>query len=188
MRADDRDKWDARYRSGLYADSQPAEVLRQNLDLLPSGGKALDLACGTGANALLLARAGLEVHAWDISGIALDILQNRSVSDGFHITTQLRDVIAHPPEMNSFDVIVVSRFLERGLAATIMAALNPGGRLFYQTWTQNKPPQVGPSNPAYLLAPNELSGLFRGLTVLFYREGLRPTDSGYGEALLVAQR
>lgn len=188
MPADDCDKWDARYRSRFHADNQPAEVLKQNLDLLPSGGKALDLACGMGANALLLARAGLEVHAWDISGMALEALQVRAASDGIQINTEQRDVITHPPKINTFDVIVVSRFLERGLAAAIMSALNPAGRLFYQTWTQNKPPQIGPTNPAYLLAPNELIGLFRDLTVLYYREGIRPADTGYGEALLVAQR
>lgn len=188
MRADDREKWDARYLSGWQADKPPAEVLNQNLNLLPSGGKALDLACGTGTNALALARAGLDVHAWDISGVALDILQQRAMSAGLHITTQQRDVTTHPPEMNSFDVIVISRFLERRLAAPLVMALKSGGRLFYQTWTLNKPPQIGPSNPDYLLTPNELLNLFRGLTVLFYREGFIPADPCYGEALLVAQR
>src|SRR3569832_2422999 len=61
-----QDRWDARYReAGLPG--APATVLLENAHLLPREGTALDLACGLGANALLLAERGLTSHAWDIS-------------------------------------------------------------------------------------------------------------------------
>jgi tellurite methyltransferase len=49
-----RAKWDARYRERDRIPS-PALVLSENLHLLPGSGAALDLACGLGENALLLA-------------------------------------------------------------------------------------------------------------------------------------
>jgi len=61
----DTDKWNARYRMADTTVADPAVVLSENLHLLPARGCALDLACGAGANALLLARHGLETHAWD---------------------------------------------------------------------------------------------------------------------------
>ena len=63
-------KWDAIYQRPTQ-EPQAAEVLRENRFLLPVSGRALDLACGLGGNALFMAAAGLNVDAWDISGTAL---------------------------------------------------------------------------------------------------------------------
>jgi len=46
--------------------------LTQNQHLLPSQGTALDLACGQGGNSQLLAKAGLDVLAWDSSAVAIE--------------------------------------------------------------------------------------------------------------------
>ncbi|PUD99067.1 MAG: hypothetical protein C3L24_11545, partial [Candidatus Sedimenticola endophacoides] len=62
-------RWDRRHGEA-QGPGQVAEVLRQNLHLLPPWGRALDLACGRGANALLMARQGLRVSAWDLSPVA----------------------------------------------------------------------------------------------------------------------
>jgi tellurite methyltransferase len=74
-------KWDQRY---LCSDRfpPPVPVLSQNLHLLPSRGRALDLACGLGANALLLAEQGLEVVAWDLSPVAIERLRREAESRG----------------------------------------------------------------------------------------------------------
>ena len=58
-------KWDSIYHQ---AEGEPsiAEVLQHNHYLLPTEGVALDLACGRGGNALLMAERGLSVKAWDI--------------------------------------------------------------------------------------------------------------------------
>ena len=83
----------------------------------------------------------------------------------------MRDVVACPPAPDSFDAIVVARFLERALCPAIAAALRPGGVLFYQTFT------AGLANPDYLLGPNELLALFPTLAVCSYRE---PSPVGVG--------
>lgn len=186
-----QEKWNRRYREGPDVPLQPAQVLCDYLHLLPRQGTALDLACGRGANALLLAQQGLQVSAWDISRVALQQLQHTAAQQQRLIETQLRDVVASPPQAREFDVIVVSYFLERSLFAALKAALKPYGLLFYQTFIRDKCSEYGPTNPDYLLAQNELLNLCAGMRVLAYREEGRVGDCNKGfrnEALMVAQR
>lgn len=164
-----RAKWDAIHGQSS-SDQGAAEVLSANCFLLPTQGLALDLACGKGGNALLLAEKGLWVQAWDISAVALEKLRNKADAAGLAIETRQCNITADSLLNTSFDVIVVSRFLDRTLCNAIMAALKPGGLLFYQTFTRNKLEQQGPSNPDYLLANNELLRLFSPLSVIFYQE------------------
>jgi tellurite methyltransferase len=185
-----RAKWDERYtRSDRVP--VPAMVLANNLHLLPPAGKALDLACGLGANALLLAEQGLETTAWDLSPVAIERLQERAKACGLHVEADLRDVQLHPPAPDAFDVVVVSHFLDRKLIPAIGAALRPGGVLFYQTFTREAITDCGPSNPAFRLETNELLRLGAELVIRFYREEGRLGDITRGTrdvAMLIAQR
>jgi len=186
-----QEKWDRIYSGKAIHSSEPSIVLSENQHLLPKQGVALDLACGLGANSLLLAQAGLEVLSWDISTVAVQTLQQQADEQGLFIQTQVRDVEALPLLPASVDVLVVSYFLSRNIAQALMTALKPGGLLFYQTYTQQKVGQQGPSNPAYLLADNELLEMFSALKVRVYREEalLGRVDLGWrNQAMLVAQR
>jgi tellurite methyltransferase len=183
-------KWD-----GIYTQREgevtAASVLLDNQHLLPSKGRALDLACGLGGNAKLLAKAGLEVDAWDISPVAIKQLQQELQSKKLTINAQVHDVIAKPPEKDSLDVIVVSFFLDRDFCEKLILALKPGGLLFYQTYCQEKVDQTGPKNPDYLLADNELLQLFPSLKVRVYREEALLGDHQQGfrnMAFLVAEK
>lgn len=181
----DADKWNARYLTSSDTAVAAAQVVSDHLQLLPGGGRALDLAAGRGGSALLLAQRGFEAHAWDISEIAMQQLAQTATQLGVVVHCQTRDVTAHPPEPCSFDLIVVSRFLERGLCPAIISALTPGGLLCYQTWTVDS--NEGPRNPAYRLQRNELLRLFAALEVIVYREeGILSPSAG--EALLIARR
>lgn len=166
-----REKWDARYRDSHSSAASIAEVLTNNAHLLLTEGRALDLATGLGGNALYLAEHGFEVHAWDISPVAIDKLNSRAQQQSLTLHTQVRDCVAQPPEPDSFDLIIVSRFLERTLCPAIAAALRPGGLLFYQTYTREKQGGEGPNNPHFLLATGELLKLFSELEVVTYQEG-----------------
>ena len=170
----------------------PAEVLARNRHLLPASGRALDLACGRGANALCLAgRGGLAVAAWDNSATALATLAFTARQHALHIACQRRDISRRPPKPDSFDVIVVSRFLDRGLMADIKRALRQHGLIFYQTFTKEKVDDRGPRNPAYLLDKNELLGFFNDWPLLYYREEGQTGDLRRGfrnQAMLVAQK
>ena len=184
-------KWDARYRNSGSRSAQAATVLRDNEHLLPARGEALDLACGLGGNAMLLARAGLQVTAWDLSPVAIAALTQRAAQEGLAMAAEVRDVQAEPPPAAAFDVIVVSYFLQRELAPVLCAALRPGGVLYYQTFVRDKVAAVGPSNPDFLLAENELRDLFSELCLRVYREEGSLGDPLRGlrnEALLVGQK
>jgi len=184
-----RRRWDQRHGSAVDL-GQVALVLERNLHLLPVGGEALDLACGRGASSLRLAEAGMQVTAWDLSPVAIGRLQ-RAAARGVRLEAQVRDVIKQPPPAEGFDLILVSYFLERSLASSIIAALRPGGLLFYQTFIRDAVSDTGPSNPAYRLDDNELLELFRPLKVCYYREEGRLGNLSEGSrdiAMLVAQK
>ncbi len=185
-----REKWNRRH-AGAEGPGEVAQVLLRNAHLLPRRGKALDLACGRGASALWLAQHGLEVHAWDFSRVAIGELERRAGERGLQVTGEVRDVVAQPPEPASFDLVLVSHFLERSLAEPLMAALKPGGRLFYQTFVREVNLGRGPGREEWRLAPNELLRLFAPLRVHYYRENAPLSDDSdplADLALLVASR
>jgi len=187
---DRRARWDARHAEA-EGEGSVAAVLLQGEALLPRHGQALDLACGRGAGALWLAARGLQVSAWDYSAVAIERLQATAAARGLAIDARPRDVLAEPPPADSFDLILVSHFLERSLCPAIAAALRPGGLLCYQTFGPAVPGAAGPSNPAFRLTANELLRLFPGLTVRHYHEQAdlgAADDPLRGLALLVAQR
>lgn len=161
--------WDERYTNN---NEQPTacQILRDFSYLLPAHGQALDFACGLGGNALLLSASGLTTSAWDLSSVGIEKLTSLAHQQSLQINAQARDVILSPPEENSFDVIVVSYFLERQLFPALLAALKPSGLLFYETFIADKPAGSGPTNPDYLLQENELLHLTDSLLIRAYRE------------------
>jgi len=163
------DLWNQRYANAAHGIA--AWVLHEHAHLLPAHGQALDLACGLGANALFLAERGLEVSAWDSSSVAIERLQSAALARGLNVAASLRDVLHQPPAAASFDVIVVAHFLAREQFPALLAALRPGGLLFYQTFTTERVDGLDtPSNPNFVLAPNELLHLCQPLRILAYRE------------------
>ena len=187
----DADKWDKKYLNNPSKEAQPATVLTENQHLLPKQGRALDLACGRGANALLLAQHGLETHSWDISEVVIEQIKEKQTNLNLMLHPLQRDVADSPPEPDSFDVIVVSRFLERKIISELISALRSNGLIFYQTFIQVKVSDAGPKNPDYLLASNELLKLFNSLHIVFYREEgtIGNIEQGFrNEAMLIAQK
>lgn len=155
------EKWDQHYAQ--HAPQAPVEaawVLKQHISELPLTGKALDLACGLGGNARLLAQCGFKVDAWDISDTALTQLNNWAAVNRFAITPMLCDFEQMLFPFQQYDVIVISRYLNRSLWPQILQALKPNGKLFFQTFLA--PVQAnGPNNPDYYLQAGELQKLFQ---------------------------
>ena len=191
MNITDQVKWDHIYTNSTEKAGNPCRVLSSHSHLLPGAGDALDLACGRGGNALYLAARGYATRAWDISGVTIQDLSEQASRSGLQLLAEQRDVTAEPPAPESFDIIVVSRFLDRTLAPAICAALRERGLLFYQTFIREKVSDAGPRNPAYRLAGNELLRLFQSLHVIYYHEegNVGNTDQGFrNEAMLIAQK
>ena len=57
---------------------------------------------------------------------------------GLEINCEARDVLQYPPEPNTFDVIVVAKFLDRQLIKHLRHAIKPNGLIFYQTFIKNR--------------------------------------------------
>ena len=196
--------WDAKHKLAAEASpAEPASIVCELLPLLPSG-PALDIACGTGRHALLLAARGQHVTAVDFSAVALDILKTRAhnlhvpvqQSKGFHHHAPKRHLRGslelmqanlehiHLPEC-CYDLILCVQYLQRSLFPQISHALRPNGVLLMETFTRAQLEfPGGPRNPAYLLETGELRDAFPGLRVLFYRE----LQAGQGIASLVARK
>lgn len=191
MNETDQVKWDRIYTDSAGKSAEPCEVLAAHSHLLPAEGDALDLACGRGGNALYLAARGFSTRAWDVSAVAVQSLSDVAGRNGLPLVAEQRDVTANPPASGSFDIIVVSRFLDRALAPAVCAALREHGLLFYQTFIREKAADTGPNNPAYRLDANELLRLFQSLHLVYYHEEGTVGDTAQGfrnEAMLVAQK
>lgn len=194
--------WDAKHRLATEErPSEPASIVSELLPLLPSG-LALDVACGTGRHALLLAERGQHVTGVDFSKVALDILEARARStgapvhrgesiqeggrprkDGLELVDADLEKIRLPE--HRYDLILCIQYLERNLFRQMARALRPSGVLLMETFTRAQLEfSGGPRNPAHLLENGELREAFPGLRVLFYRE-LR---AGQGIASLLARR
>jgi tellurite methyltransferase len=183
-----KDKWDTRYRDAIDPGA-PATVLIENLHLLPHNGTALDLACGLGANSLLLAERGLKTYAWDMSAVAIKKLHTIGVDRKLPIIAEVKDVLIESIPTAHYEVIVVTHYLERALTQAIIHALKPGGLLFYQTFTRTAVSAEGPQKDEWRLADGELLTMFKPLRPVVYREEGRIGDLDLGfrnKALLVA--
>lgn len=183
-------RWDERYRDS-QAPLPAVRVLAENAHLLPRTGAALDLACGLGGNALLLARRGLTTFAWDISAVAVEKVRALAQAEKLPLIAEVRDALEHPLEPERFDVVVCTHFLERRLTLGLVQALKPGGLLFYQTFTRMRASDEGPGKDEWRLADGELLTMFPPLLPVVYREERLLGDITQGlrsEALLVAKK
>jgi SAM-dependent methyltransferase len=205
MSQQDRDKWNARYRDGAYAERhQPSALLAEwvprVLDALPEGGprrpRALDLACGAGRNAVWLAEQGFAVDAVDVAVAGLERARARAAERGVTVRWYCHDLDAGlPPDCGSqdpdgYDLIVAMRFLDRALFASLPARLRPGGWLICEVHLQTDADVIGPRDPAFRAARGELAALFAGLAVEARAEGLFEDPDGRTAALarIVARR
>ncbi len=186
-----REKWDKIYSKDREQMASATAVVRENLHLLPESGVGLELACGLAANSFALAGQGFKMDVWDISPVAVEQVNQRAVAEAVDVTAVARDVVEQPPEQGRYDLVVVSHFLDRSIITSIIDCLKPGGLVFYQTFSQTRVSEGGPSNMDFRLADNELLSLFAGFKVLLYREeGLQgDTSKGFrNEAMLIAQK
>jgi SAM-dependent methyltransferase len=165
--------WDERFREGEYPqDPDPAPVLARYIDSFPDG-RALDVATGTGRNAVFLASEGYEVDGIDQSREGLRIARRNAAERGVEGRTNWiqADVPEYAFPESAYEVITVSFYRAVDRFPDIKAALVPGGYLFVQHHLRSSDrPDVGPSGDRYRFPANELLHACLDLTVLFYAE------------------
>ena len=179
----DRERWNAKYEAGKYAGRRhPSPLLAAWLDRLPRG-RALDVACGIGRNAIHLAAHGYAVDAMDISGVALARACERAAAAGVEVNWIEADLERPDIAHGAYDVIVVARFLDRPLIPRLIDALRPGGHVVYDHHYITPVEVGGPQSHRFRARPNELLERFRALRVLFYEEGITADPDGSRMAL-----
>jgi len=169
----------------------PSVWLVRHRPLLPASGVALDVACGSGRNAVWLAGEGFTTLGVDRNGDAVAAVNETGRRLALPLTAVVLDLEAGVPSIgpsigppigkvaadgtsatdDAYDVIVVVHYLHRPLVPALLAALRPGGVLVYETFTTAQAARGKPTNPAFLLEPGELRRLVAPLDVVAWREG-----------------
>jgi SAM-dependent methyltransferase len=183
--------WDERYRSQEATPRGPAAFLVENIGLLPPRGKALDVAMGTGRNALFLASRGYEVTGIDISPVAIERCRAEAQRQGLRLEAICADLKTYTLPSETYDVVVNFYYLQRDLCSRLADALRLGGVLIFQTFAvEQRRFGWGPTEDEFLLKPGELRTLFPQLEELVYREGIEEEDERGTKAVasLVARK
>lgn len=168
---------------------QPNALVARCAANVPAG-QALDLACGTGRDAVHLATCGWQVTAADVLPDALARardLEQRYAAGTSPINWQTVDLEkAAESCRGAYDLIIMVRFLHRPLLARLPEWLRPGGHVVVETFTIEHRRRYGrPSGAAAVLEPGELRSLVPGLRIIEYQEG--GSDEAH-TARLIAQR
>jgi SAM-dependent methyltransferase len=136
---------------------------------LPAGAAVLDVAAGSGRHARAMANLGLKVTAIDRDEPAMRALAPMA-------RTIVADIESGPwplADEETFTAIVVTNYLHRPLLPRLVQALSPGGLLVYETFALGNESYGKPSNPDFLLQPDELFkfAASTGLSVLAFEQG-----------------
>lgn len=161
----DRVKWNAKYRNKDYP-TDPSAIVKEFYGLA-RGTAALDIAAGSGRNALFLAERGFTVDAVDISEEGLALLAGRHRA----VRPICADLDSFDIPAERYDLIVDVLFLNRRLFPQICHGLRPGGLVIFETLLE--PPRRtgrGECRRDYFLRENELLHSFLSLRILHYHE------------------
>ncbi len=182
----EREKWDQRYRDGAYEDrAHPTALLAEWIARL-RGGRALDVACGAGRNALYLAAHDYIVDALDISTVGLDRAREDAARRGLQVNWLCGDLEETPDDVlprGPYDLIVWVRYVNHALLPHLAARLRPGGHLICEQHLATPAEVVGPRSAAFRLQPEQLLCSAASLSVVHYREGFVVDPDGRTAAL-----
>lgn len=181
--------WDERYRSRKHAEDFAVEATPLLVETAreQKPGKALDLACGTGRNAVWLAQHGWRVTAIDGAPAAIEILRVKAAELGIIIDSRAADLQKNefPIEGSSWDLVAICYYLQRNLFEAAKQGVKPGGVLVAIVHITENDEQPTESR----LSPGELRNYFRGWEILHEYEG-KPNDALHRRAVaeIVAKR
>lgn len=175
MSDEERATWDRRYREGGYLPRpSPFSLLEQWTDRLPRGGqgrgRALDIACGAGRNALFLAAHGYEVDAVDGSPEALRLAGEEARTQELSVHWIEADLDEYVLPHDDYAVIVNCFYLNRPLLARLVDALADDGYIFIEQHLRT--PLPIPGNRDWRMEPNELLRTLSGLRIVSYEEAI----------------
>ncbi|MFC5187688.1 class I SAM-dependent methyltransferase [Actinomadura harenae] len=173
--------WDERYsgRDLVWSADPNRFVAEECAGLAP--GRALDVACGEGRNALWLAELGWTVTGVDFSAVAIARARELAETRGISAEFLVEDVIAWEPPSEAFDLVVIA-YLQLpeigGVLARASEALAPGGVLVFVGHDRTNLTEGvgGPQDPAVLHTPADVTAALPGLTVQRAERVRRPVE------------
>jgi len=178
-----RERWNRRYASAdAHATPVPNRFLVDEVSDLPPG-RALDLACGAGRNAVWLAERGWNVTAVDFSDVGLSI--GRELADARRTTVHWieADVLAFTPVANAHDLVCVLYLQlpadERRTVLRLAAdAVRPGGTLLVigHDLLNLTEGSGGPTQADVLFTPDDIVREISGLRIEKAERVRRPVD------------
>lgn len=162
----DVQRWDEMYRSRdqIFSGNPNGVLVAETIDLSP--GKALDVGCGEGADALWLARRGWQVTAVDVSETALQRAAAAATDIKGRVSWARADLTTTPPPADAFDLVSIQYFPLRrrpGHATLrgLLDAVAPGGTLLFATHAlaDLAPRQEEDFDPADYYQPDDIAEL-----------------------------
>ncbi len=154
----------------IHGAGAPSPWVEQFAGLIASGGDVLDLACGGGRHGRLFLDRHHPVTLLDRDLSGVTDLRTHAAAE--LVEADLENG-PWPLGNRTFGGIVVTNYLWRPLKTRITAALAPNGVLIYETFMQGNERFGKPSNPAFLLQPDELLDWCReaGLSIRAFEQG-----------------
>lgn len=163
------DDWNARYRGGdiPWDTARPSPELVRAIDAgLVRPGRAIELGCGTGTNAIYLAERGFHVTAIDISSVAIDRARQRAQTAGVRVDFFESDVTALSVR-EPFDFVFdrgcyhcVRRTGAAGYVAALDHLTHAGSKLLLLAGNANEQSDEGPPRVQEHEIRAELGGMF----------------------------
>jgi SAM-dependent methyltransferase len=153
----------------MHVQEAPAAWFVRHAGLISAGSNLLDVACGYGRHARYFAARGVSVTAVDRDADAL-----AACASCAGVNTERRDLEADswPYAAASFAAVIVSNYLWRPTLSDLLATVDAGGVLLYETFMDGNERYGRPSRPEFLLRSNELRMLVQTtFRVVAYEEG-----------------
>ncbi len=163
--------WDRRYAEAPGAPSSEPNPLLAELAGPLAAGRALDLAAGTGRNALWLAARGWRVTAVDFSHVGLERAAMRATEIGRELECVHADLYDYRPPEAAFDLVLISYMhpqeAKRTTVFTAAAeAVAPDGHLLVVGFDVSDPCEGrGPADPERRFSVSRLAGAFPGIDI-----------------------
>jgi tellurite methyltransferase len=160
---------------------QPSPFLVEAMDCIRSRAgagssprRALDVACGTGRDAVYLALCGYVVDAIDALPDALLRARDLARRSRVSLNTIEQDLRRNPvlPPV-AYDLVTVFRFLHRPLLPAVRQGVAPGGFIVYEAFhSSDAPPGRKPVKASHAATDGELAAAFAGFEVLIARDAV----------------
>ena len=183
----DRDDWNARYSGAeLLWKAEPNRFLVEEVADLQAG-RALDVACGEGRNAVWLAGRGWQVTGVDFSDVALSKARRMATDRQVAVEWVDADLAEWAPPAGAFDLIIVFYLQlpaeERHQVYGRMAGgLAPGGTfLVVGHDSENLTGGYGgPQDPRFLFSAPDVAADLPGFEIVKAEQVGRPVDTEEG--------